>query len=118
MKAFAILNDPVRRRILEQIGAKDLRSGEIVSSVGKEFGISRSAISLHLEVPRDNGFASVRVDGSRRIYSFEQSGLEEIDQCLEPFRRFWGPQCEALAKEIEREKEISNDEDSDFSPNW
>lgn len=104
MKAFGILNDPVRRRILEQIGTREQRSGEIVASVGEEFGITQSAISQHLKVLRDNGFAKVRVDGTRRIYSLEPGGLEEIDQWLEPFRRYWAPKLDALAEEIERGK--------------
>lgn len=104
MRAFAILSDPVRRRILECLREQELSSGEVVSTVGEEFGISQSAISQHLKVLRDNRFATVRIDGARRIYSLESSGLEEIDQWLAPFRQFWEPKFEALAKELERGK--------------
>ena len=104
MQAFAILSDPVRRRILEHLCVQDFSSGEIVSSVGEEFGISQSAISQHLKVLRENRFANVRVDGARRIYSLEPSGLEDIDQWLAPFRRFWEPKLAALTKEVERGK--------------
>ena len=100
MQAFTILSDPVRRRILEHLCVQDLSSGEIVSSVDEEFGISQSAISQHLKVLRENRFANVRVDGARRIYSLEPSGLEDIDQWLAPFRRFWEPTFAALAKEV------------------
>ncbi len=82
MHAFTILSDPVRRRILEHLCVQDLSSGEIVSSVGDEFGISQSAISQHLKVLRENRFANVRVDGARRIYSFEPSGLEDVDSVV------------------------------------
>ena len=102
MQAFAILSDPVRRRILERLSDRDLSSGEVVDSVGLEFGITQSAISQHLKVLRENRFANVRVDGARRIYSLEPSALEEIDQWLAPFRRFWEPKLLALAKEVER----------------
>ena len=104
MQAFAILSDPVRRRILEDLCVRDLSSGEVVATVGEEFGISQSAISQHLKVLRDNRFANVRIDGARRIYSLEPSGLQDIDQWLAPFRRFWEPKFEALAKEVERGK--------------
>ena len=104
MQVFAILSDPVRRRILERLCAEDLSSGEVVSTVGKEFGITQSAISQHLKVLRENRLANVRVDGARRIYSLEPSGLEDIDQWLAPFRRFWEPKFEALAKEVKRGK--------------
>ena len=104
MQAFAILSDPVRRRILEDLCVQELSSGEVVATVGEEFGISQSAISQHLKVLRENRFANVRVDGARRIYSLEPSGLQDIDQWLAPFRQFWQPKLEALAKEVERGK--------------
>ncbi len=105
MQAFTILSDPVRRRILEHLSVQDLSSGEVASSVGEEFRISQPAISQHLKVLRDNNFANVRVDGARRIYSLEPSGLQDVDQWLAPFRRFWEPKLEALAKEVERGKQ-------------
>ena len=100
MNSFTILGDPVRRRILEHLSGQALSSGEVVETVGEEFGITQSAISQHLKVLRENGFATVSVDGARRIYSLETTGLEELDQWLEPFRRFWGPKFDALAKEV------------------
>ena len=104
MHAFTILSDPVRRRILEHLCVKELSSGEVVSYVGEEFGITQSAISQHLKVLRENRFAKVRADGARRIYSLETSGLEDIDAWLAPFRRFWEPKLNALADEVARGK--------------
>jgi len=65
MQAFTILSDPVRRRILERLCVRDLSSGEVVSSLGEEFGITQSAVAQHLKVLRENRFANVRVDGAR-----------------------------------------------------
>lgn len=104
MHAFAVLADPVRRSIVEQLMDQDLASGEIVASVGGEFGISQSAISQQLKVLRENGFATVAVDGNRRIYSLDSTGFEQLDEWLAPFRRFWAPKFEALAKEVARGK--------------
>lgn len=112
MQVFAILSDPVRRRILEHLCVEDLSSGDVVSTVGKEFGITQSAISQHLKVLRENKLANVRVDGARRIYSLEPTGLEEIDQWLAPFRHFWEPKFEALAKEVERGRKKRKRNDS------
>ncbi|MEM7313073.1 MAG: metalloregulator ArsR/SmtB family transcription factor [Planctomycetota bacterium] len=104
MNAFAILSEPVRRRILEQLSSRSLSSGEVVDIIGNEFGIGQSAVSQHLKVLRDNGFATVQVDGTRRIYALDTTGLQDIDQWLTPFRRFWEPRFQALAKEVERGK--------------
>ena len=108
MNSFSILSDPVRRRILEHLSDQALSSGEVVDVVGEEFGITQSAISQHLKVLRENGFAVVRVDGPRRIYSLDTTGLENIDQWLDPFRRFWEPKFQALAKEVARGKQKRN----------
>jgi len=104
MRAFDILSDPVRRRILELLSEQQQSSGEIVNVVHQEFGISQSAVSQHLKTLRENGFATVSADGARRIYMLDTSGLESVDQWLAPFRQFWAPKFEALATEVARGK--------------
>lgn len=104
MHAFDVLSDPVRRRILELLSDHDLSSGEIVKVVQAEFGIGQSAVSQHLKTLRDNGFATARADGARRIYALDPSGLEDADAWLSTFRRFWAPKFEALATEVARGK--------------
>ena len=104
MHAFDVLGDPVRRRILELLAGGEHSSGDIVIAVQREFGITQSAVSQHLRVLRDNGFASVRIDGPRRIYSVETAPLREVDHWLDRFRAFWEPRFEALATEIARGK--------------
>lgn len=104
MHAFDVLGDPVRRRILELLAEGEHASGEIVAVIGEEFGITQSAVSQHLKVLRESGFASVRVDGTRRIYAVEAAPLAEVDAWLDRFRAFWAPRFDALATEIARGK--------------
>jgi DNA-binding transcriptional ArsR family regulator len=114
--AFDILGDPVRRRILELIQAGELTSGAITEVIRAEFEISQPAVSQHLKVLRDNGFASVRAEGTRRLYRVDTAPLREVDQWLERFRRTWTPHLDALATEIARGKRgrrrTTNKEDS------
>ncbi len=102
--AFDVLGDPVRRRILEILAEDRHASGEIVAIVGREFGITQSAVSQHLKVLRDSGFATVRAEGPRRIYEIDPTPMVEVDRWLARFRRFWEPRLEALAMEVERGK--------------
>jgi DNA-binding transcriptional ArsR family regulator len=102
--AFDVLGDPVRRRILELLAESEQRSGEIVEAIQQEFGITQAAVSQHLRVLRDSGFASARVDGPRRIYSVESGPLQEVDEWLDRFRSFWEPKLSALETEIARGK--------------
>jgi DNA-binding transcriptional ArsR family regulator len=104
MHAFDILGDPVRRRILELLAGGEHSSGDIVAVIQREFGITQPAVSQHLKVLRENGFASVRVAGARRIYSIDAAPLREVDAWLERFRAFWTHRLEALATEIARGK--------------
>lgn len=104
MNAFDILADPVRRRILELLAHGELSSGDVVAVIAREYGISQSAVSQHLRVLRENGFATVRSAGSRRIYSVDAAPLLEVDAWLETFRHFWAHRLEALATEVARGK--------------
>ena len=102
MHALDILGDPVRRRILELLADGELAAGDVGAVVQAEFGISQPAVSQHLKVLRDNGFARVRAEGNRRLYAVEPEPLREADVWLEHFRRFWTPHLDALATELAR----------------
>ena len=102
MHAFDVLGDPVRRRILELLLVDEQSSGEIVAVIRQEFGITQPAVSQHLRVLRESGFASVRAEGTRRLYAVEASPLQDIDRWLMPFRDFWSPRLDALGTELAR----------------
>jgi DNA-binding transcriptional ArsR family regulator len=102
--AFDVLGDPVRRRILELLAEGELTSGAIAEVVQAEFGISQPAVSQHLKVLRESGFASVRPDGARRLYAVESAPLQEVDMWLDHFRRFWTQRLDSLATELARSK--------------
>lgn len=102
MHALDILGDPVRRRLLELLSAGEQSAGALASTVGTEFRISQPAVSQHLRVLRDNGFATVRPEGARRLYAVRSEPLQEVDVWLDGFRRFWVPRMAGLHTEISR----------------
>jgi DNA-binding transcriptional ArsR family regulator len=102
MHAFDVLGDPVRRRILELLLSDEQSSGAIVAVIRSEFGITQPAVSQHLRVLRENGFARVRAEGTRRLYAVEASGLQDVDRWLQPFRVFWSQRLDALGTELAR----------------
>lgn len=104
MHAFDVLGDPVRRRLLELLAEGELSSGELTTVVREEFGISQPAVSQHLRVLRESGLATVRAEGTRRLYSVDAEALRPVDTWLDPFRRFWAPKLAALETEIARGK--------------
>lgn len=102
MNAFDVLGEPVRRRILELLAEDEHRSGAVVEVIQREFGISQAAVSQHLRVLRETGFARVRVEGARRLYSVQTAPLQEVDAWLDRFRAFWEPKLDALETEVAR----------------
>ena len=104
MHAFDVLGDPVRRRILELLAEGEHASGEVVEAVQREFGITQAAVSQHLKVLRDSGFANVRADGARRLYTIDAKPLRQVDAWLDKFRIFWAHKLDALATEVARGK--------------
>jgi DNA-binding transcriptional ArsR family regulator len=100
--AFDVLGDPVRRRILELLADGERTAGEVSDAVRAEFGISQPAVSQHLRVLRENGFATVRPAGTRRLYAVRAEPLRDVDAWLDRFRRFWAPHLDALATELAR----------------
>ncbi len=102
MHAFDVLGDPVRRRILELLAADELTSGAITAIVQEEFGISQPAVSQHLRVLRDSGFATVRPEGTRRLYAVDPQPFRELDEWMGTFRSFWEQRLDSLETDLAR----------------
>lgn len=107
MHAFDVLGDPVRRRLLELLSGGESPAGRLTAIIQDEFGISQPAVSQHLRVLRESGFARVRADGSRRLYAVNGEPLAEVDAWLGRFRSFWDQRLDALGTEVARDKRRS-----------
>lgn len=102
MHAFDVLSDPVRRRILELLVDGEEPAGEITAVITAEYGISQPAVSQHLRVLREQGFATVRPEGTRRLYAVDPTGLQQASEWLSPFEQFWRGPLAALGTELAR----------------
>jgi len=102
MHAFDVLGDPVRRRILELLATGEQSSGAVTAVIQDEFGISQPAVSQHLRVLREHGFATARPDGARRLYTVASDPFREVDAWLESFRGFWTQRLDSLGTELAR----------------
>jgi DNA-binding transcriptional ArsR family regulator len=106
--AFDVLGDPVRRRIMELLAGSELSSGSVTEVIHAEFGISQPAVSQHLRVLREAGFATVRAEGTRRLYAVgDAAPLRDIDDWLEQFRALWRSRLDALDTELARGRRAS-----------
>ena len=104
MHAFDVLGEQFEDPSPDRIAEGERSSGAIVEVIAAEFGISQPAVSQHLRVLRDSGFAHVRAEARNRLYSLDTAPLEQVEEWLDPFRRFWNHKLEALATEVARGK--------------
>ena len=102
MHALDVLGDPVRRRILEVLAGGEASAGDVGRVIQSEFSISQPAVSQHLRVLRDSGFATVRPEGTRRLYAVDPAPLAQADAWFDAFRGFWQPKLDALGTELAR----------------
>lgn len=110
MISIEALGDPVRRRVLELLVEGERSAGALTASVAEEFGISQPATSRHLRVLREAELVRCRVDGSRRVYAIDPSGLNEIDEWLQQFRNLWSSALSALETEVARGKRAAKNQ--------
>ncbi|SOD58360.1 DNA-binding transcriptional regulator, ArsR family [Streptomyces zhaozhouensis] len=116
MHALDVLGDPVRRRILELLADGERPAGAVTETVRTEFGISQPAVSQHLRVLRETGFATVRPEGARRLYAVAPERFREVDAWLEHFGRFWEQRLDALGTELARGKREARRKTEDDRP--
>jgi DNA-binding transcriptional ArsR family regulator len=87
---FALLADPVRRRIVEVLAVGEHSAGTLCDVVTTEFGISRTAVSHHLRVLRDHDAVTSTIDAveSRaRSYRLNTAFLAVLDEEVERLLR-------------------------------
>jgi DNA-binding transcriptional ArsR family regulator len=91
------LGDPTRRAIFELLTHKPRAVGELADALP----ISRPAVSQHLKVLVDAGLLTVRVEGTRRIYAADPSGIARLRADVE---RFWRDSLVAFKSVAENEE--------------
>lgn len=102
MNAFDILGDPVRRRIVEMLTEGQRSAGDLTTVVRSEFGISQPAVSNHLRVLREAGFAIDERRGSHRLYALRPDALDELAAWVDRYTRLWSSRLDALETEVAR----------------
>lgn len=102
MTTFALLAEPVRRRVVEVLSEGERPAGEIGAVITAEFGISQPAVSNQLRTLRDAGVVDVQPHGSKRIYRLRPEALEEVAQWVDRYARLWPQRLDALETELAR----------------
>ena len=99
MDAFAILAEPTRRRILDELVEGERSVGDLVGALA----ISQPAASKHLRVLREAGLVSSRTAAQQRISRVNVRPLRRVDEWLAPYRRLWTDHLDALERHLDKE---------------
>src|SRR5271156_5497818 len=100
---FEIIAEPNRRAILSLLGSSQQSVGEIE----RRLHMSQPAVSKHLRVLREAGFVESTVDAQRRLYRLTPEPLQELDDWLAQFRRFWSSHLDALERHLDRMEQLT-----------
>jgi len=101
-QTLAALADPTRRELLQRLGQRPHRAGELATG----FAISRPAICKHTRVLKKAGLIRARQNGREQIYELAPSGsqaIEELIGTLEQVGRFWDTALDAFKRYAEKE---------------
>jgi DNA-binding transcriptional ArsR family regulator len=98
---FEVIAEPNRRAILSLLASSE----QSVGAIERRLRLSQPAVSKHLRVLREAGFVEATVDAQRRLYRLRPEPLQEVDDWLEPFRRFWSAHLDALERHLDRMEE-------------
>jgi DNA-binding transcriptional ArsR family regulator len=94
-RALDALGDRTRRRIFTRLRSRACFAGELV----KGMGVSRGAVSQHLQVLRAAGLVAVRAQGTRRLYQVDRRGIDALRRWLD---EFWGETLGAFKEAAEQ----------------
>jgi DNA-binding transcriptional ArsR family regulator len=97
---FAVLAEPTRRRILDQLRKSDRTVGQLAQTLA----VSQPTMSKHLKVLREADLVSCRTAAQQRIYRLETRRLKELDRWLDPYRRLWTRHLEALERHLDTQE--------------
>lgn len=100
---FEIIAEPNRRAILGLL----ISSEQSVGEIERQLRMTQPTVSKHLRVLRDAGFVESMVDAQRRLYRLRPEPLQELDEWLAPFRRFWSVHVDALERHLDRMDQLT-----------
>lgn len=84
-RSFLALSHPVRRAIVERLGAGPTTVGKASGGLG----VSKPAVTKHLKVLEDAGVVSRKVAGRTHVLRLEPRALREASDWLELHRSLW-----------------------------
>lgn len=100
-RVFFALSDPVRRKILEQLGEE----AKLVSELAAPFDISLQAVSRHIQVLVRAGLVKQQRTGRISRCSLVAGPIFAVAVWINRYSRYWQEQFDMLAATLEEIEE-------------
>jgi DNA-binding transcriptional ArsR family regulator len=84
-RAFAACSHPIRRGIIERLGAREMTVGEAT----RDFPVSKPSISKHLRVLEEAGAIVRVIDGRTHRLRLTEHALEDAHEWISDQRALW-----------------------------
>lgn len=97
---FQAIADPTRRAIIDIVANNPAN----VNTIAGKFDVSRQAISLHLKILTECGLLSIKKQGRERIFESKLDQLNEVNDWIYQYSRFWETKLDALDKFLSNPK--------------
>jgi DNA-binding transcriptional ArsR family regulator len=98
---FAALADPTRRRVVELLGDRARRAGELAAAAGT----SAPVMSRHLRVLLEAGIvADERVPGDARlrVFRLRPEPMRDVQAWLDQIQAHWNEQLKSFKRHVEK----------------
>jgi DNA-binding transcriptional ArsR family regulator len=98
--ALVALADPTRRRVVELLGERERRAGELAAAAGT----SAPVMSRHLRILLEAGLvADERVpdDARLRVFRLRREPVEALQAWLDQLQAHWNEQLGAFKRHVE-----------------
>lgn len=101
MDIFQALADPTRRQVVQLLGRRPQRAGELAGAVGT----SASALSRHLKLLLDASIIEderVPEDARVRLFRLRPDSLVDVQTYLDQLQAEWRDQLRAFKQHVEK----------------
>ncbi|MDJ0760543.1 MAG: metalloregulator ArsR/SmtB family transcription factor [Woeseiaceae bacterium] len=103
MDVFQALADPTRRQVVQLLGRRPRRAGELAG----ELGTSASALSRHLKLLLDASIIEderIPDDARVRMFRLRPDSLEDVQAYLDQLQAEWRDQLQAFKRHVEAQQ--------------
>ena len=101
MDVFEALADPTRRRVVQLLGTRPHRAGELAHAIG----MSPPAMSRHLKILLTSGVVEderVPEDARVRLFRLQPDSLVAVQAFLDQLQAEWHTQLQSFKQHVER----------------